>query len=106
MTVKRSTIVRYSADLPPEDAYPRKIVSPPTAGPCCLQHSRQVGKERKDAGWRYIYVRCQVCGYAVRRILGRARPRSRRPTTTPAQRWWRLSSKRSRRSDLVRRRAA
>ncbi len=76
---KRSTIVRYRADLPPENAYPRQIVSPMTGGPCCILHSRETGKVRREGGWRYIYVRCQVCGYTVRRILGRITPRSRRP---------------------------
>lgn len=90
---KRSTIVRYRADLPPEDAYPKKIVSPPTPGPCCLLHSQRIGKEHKEGGWRYVYFRCQDCGYTVRRILGRAGPRSRRHNPEQVRRRWSLSPK-------------
>jgi hypothetical protein len=72
--MKRSTIVRYRANLPPEEAYPRRIVSPPAGGPCCLLHSREIGKVRREGNWRYVYARCDVCGYTVRRILGRTGP--------------------------------
>lgn len=70
--MKNPTIIRYRSDTPPENAYPRRIISPPAGGACCLRDSRQIGKVRREGRWRYIYLRCQVCGYTVRRITGMA----------------------------------
>jgi hypothetical protein len=86
--MKRPTIVRYRADLPPENAYPRQIISPPAGGACCLLHSRQTGTVRREGRWRYIYLRCQVCGYTVRRFVGMApsAPTPRRTGQPPKQR--------------------
>ena len=66
------TIIEYREDKPAENAYPVRITSPPTSGPCCLSHMEQVGEVQEEKGHRFVYRRCTVCGFAVRRFLARS----------------------------------
>jgi hypothetical protein len=59
-------IVEYRSDVPPENDYPRKIVSPVAPAPCCLVSMAPVGRNAIDGMWRFHYKRCSVCGYTVR----------------------------------------
>lgn len=60
------TIVEYSEEKPPENAYPERIVSPLYASPCCLSQMVPIGKRHQENGWRFIYKRCVMCGFTVR----------------------------------------
>ena len=62
------TIVEYSAEKSSENAYPKRIVSPPQAGPCCLSYMERVGVVHRDGVWRFFYRRCTICGFTVRRF--------------------------------------
>lgn len=69
-----ATIVEYNPHKQPENAYPSKIVSPPFSGHCCSASADQVGDVHEQGGWLFMYHRCAVCGFTVRRIVGRAVP--------------------------------
>lgn len=62
------TIVEYSTDKRFINAYPAKIVSPPFPSRCCRTSSEQVGEVQEENGWPFVYHRCGVCGYTVRRF--------------------------------------
>lgn len=64
-----ATIVEYNPNSNAANAYPRRIISPPFASPCCMSEMKQVGKLMKEDGWSFFYKRCGVCGYTVRHIF-------------------------------------
>lgn len=59
-------IIEYRDDLAPAYEYPRRIVSPATPSRCCFDHMERIGRPAMDAGWRFFYKRCGICGYTVR----------------------------------------
>jgi hypothetical protein len=63
------TIIEYTARRRPRNNYPRQIVSPPSASPCCFAAMENIGEEQTDGRWVFQYRRCRVCGYAVRFAL-------------------------------------
>ena len=63
------TIVRYTTAEAPCNGYPRRIVSPPLAGSCCLDEMVPLGSVHWDDELPYIYRRCGVCGHTVRHFL-------------------------------------
>jgi len=66
-----ATVVEYSAHKRAINAYPTKIVSPTSPGPCCLSSTKQVGDAHEDRGWPFVYRRCAVCGFTMRRFASR-----------------------------------
>lgn len=66
-----ATIVEYSTHKQAVNAYPAKIVSPPSPSRCCPSSMGQVGKVQEENGWPYVYHRCAVCGFTVRRLAPR-----------------------------------
>ena len=65
------TIVEYSATKRPANQYPKRIVSPPRPQSCCTTAMVALGKPRREAGWFYVYKRCDTCGFTVRAIVRR-----------------------------------
>ena len=65
-----ATIVEYTLSKPLLNAYPRRIVSPPSPSSCCTGAMVLIGKRETDGPWRYQYKRCRVCGYTVRVFPG------------------------------------
>ncbi len=65
------TIVEYSAIKRPANQYPKRIVSPPRPQSCCTTGMVALGKPRREAGWFYVYKRCDTCGFTVRSIVRR-----------------------------------
>lgn len=63
------TIVHYTSAEAPFNGYPRKIVSPPRAGSCCLSEMAPLGTIHWDDDYPYVYRRCDVCGHTVRYFL-------------------------------------
>lgn len=63
-----ATIVEYSRQKKAINAYPVKIVSPLGPGDCCLSSTVQVGEVQDERGWPFVYHRCAVCGFTVRRL--------------------------------------
>ncbi len=63
-----ATIVEYSGHKQAINAYPRKIVSPSVPSDCCSSSTLQVGEIQEPHGWPFVYLRCGVCGYTVRRF--------------------------------------
>lgn len=63
------TIVEYTDQKRPKNAYPARIVSPPRSGPCCFSDMEEVGKPQQEGRWVFQYRRCRQCGFAVRVIL-------------------------------------
>ena len=60
-------IIRYSDEEDPRNDYPRKIISPSQASPCCTEENRDmVGNVREVDGFKFCYKVCTVCGHAVR----------------------------------------
>lgn len=66
------SIIEYSSKESPLNKYPKRIISPPHPGPCCFKHMEQVGEVQEEKGHRFVYRRCTVCGFAVRRFLARS----------------------------------
>ena len=66
-----ATVVEYSAHKRAINAYPTKIVSPTSPGTCCPSSAEQVGDGHEDHGWPFVYRRCAVCGFTVRRFASR-----------------------------------
>jgi len=66
------TIVEYNGGKAPLNAYPIRIVSPPTPSPCCLIQMEQVGDHGEEDGWQFYYKRCWLCGFTVRYFLPRS----------------------------------
>lgn len=63
-----ATIVEYTIHKRPINAYPNKIVSPPFPSRCCFASIARVGKVQEEQGWPFVYHRCAVCGFTVRRF--------------------------------------
>ncbi len=68
-----ASIVEYTDKKPPENGYPRYIVSPPRSGSCCFSEMEELGECLREGEWEYVYKRCRTCGFAVR-LIGRAVP--------------------------------
>ena len=66
-----ATIVEYSSHRKAVNAYPAKIISPPVPSGCCSSSTVQVGEVQDENGWPFMYHRCAVCGFAVRRFAPR-----------------------------------
>lgn len=64
-----ATIVEYSAEKQPQNAYPERIISPPSPGPCCFAYMERVGKIEREKAFPYYYRRCRVCGFTVKHFL-------------------------------------
>ena len=64
-----ATIVEYTDRKTPRNGYPRHIISPSHAGPCCFSEMEWLDAPQVDVRWRYQYRRCRRCGFAVRVIL-------------------------------------
>jgi hypothetical protein len=64
-----ATIIEYSREKEPTNAYPKSIVSPPFSGPCCFSDMQEIGEPQQDGRWVFQYKRCRKCGFAVRVIL-------------------------------------
>jgi hypothetical protein len=64
-----ATIVEYTDQKQPRNAYPQRIVSPIRSGPCCFTDMEEVGKPQEDGRWVFQYKRCRKCGFALRVIL-------------------------------------
>ncbi len=63
-----ATIVEYSDRKQAVNRYPDQIVSPPAPSPCCWTGMKPVGSEQREREWLFLYLRCQECGYTVRRF--------------------------------------
>ncbi len=63
------SIVEYTDDAAPSNAYPDRIVSPRQPAPCCALGMVTVGDPQEANGWLFQYRRCPRCGFTVRRIL-------------------------------------
>lgn len=63
-----ATIVEYSVEKKPLNAFPVKIVSPPSSSACCGTSMDRVGEIQTENGWPFLYHRCTACGYTVRRL--------------------------------------
>ncbi len=66
---KIETIVEYSASKAAFNGYPERIVSPVSAGPCCVAGMRQLGEIQSSPSGPYIYKACTTCGHTVRHFL-------------------------------------
>ncbi len=66
-----ATIVEYSNQRQAVNAYPAKIVYPPAPSECCSASTVQVGEIQDQHGWPFVYFRCAMCGYTVRRLAPR-----------------------------------
>ncbi len=65
------SIVEYSTEKTSMNAYPVKIISPPLPSQCCPSSSDQVGGIQEEKGWPFVYTRCMVCGFTMRRFAPR-----------------------------------
>lgn len=63
------TIVHYTSAEEPFNGYPRRIISPPLAGSCCLEAMAPLGSIHWDDEHPYLYRRCSVCGHTVRHFF-------------------------------------
>lgn len=63
------TIVEYTDRKPPNNLYPKRIVSPCRSGPCCFSDMEMVGASHSEGRWVFQYRRCRRCGFTVRVIL-------------------------------------
>ena len=63
------TIVEYTNRKPPENRFPRHIVSPLRSSACCFSNMEDVGAPARETEWEYRYRRCRTCGFTVRVIL-------------------------------------
>jgi len=63
------TIIEYSDQKEPRNAYPERIVSPLRSGPCCFTDMEEIGQPIQEGRWLFRYRRCRKCGFAVRVIL-------------------------------------
>ncbi len=66
---RNSTIVEYTDEKPPVNAYPKRIVSPTRGDTCCAVSMAQIGGIKEGDKRSYFYRRCRVCGYTVRHFL-------------------------------------
>jgi hypothetical protein len=63
------TIVQYTDRQRPQNDYPKCIVSPTRARPCCFSDMEELGTAHETDRWVYQYKRCRQCGFTVRVIL-------------------------------------
>jgi len=61
-----ATIVEYQDQAEPLNEYPARIVSPSRPSACCPGTMESLGEGQIEGLWRYVYKRCQRCGYTVR----------------------------------------
>lgn len=65
-----ATIVEYSAEKSARNGYPKKIISPPFPGQCCLTRMKRIGEMQEEEGrQRFCYKRCTRCGFTVREFV-------------------------------------
>ncbi len=69
MSQQTGTIVEYTDQKPPENLYPRRIVSPVRSGACCFSEMEEIGEPLEDSRWIFQYKRCKKCGFTVRVIV-------------------------------------
>ena len=43
-----ATIVEYTDEKKPANGYPKRIISPLAAGPCCYSKMEQIGGEQRE----------------------------------------------------------
>ncbi len=63
------TIVTYTDARPSCNHFPRRIISPTHAGPCCDAAMAPVGALRRQHRYEFQYRRCLICGFTVRFIV-------------------------------------
>jgi hypothetical protein len=64
------SIIVYANNVKPQNLYPKRIISPPAPKKCCPGRMEVLGRPRVDeAGRRFCYKRCKVCGFALRYFL-------------------------------------
>lgn len=68
------TIVEYSDVKRPVAHWPRRIVSPTHASPCCLTMMEVVGHPHFDGVSHFQYKVCRRCGFAVKSLQSMAVP--------------------------------
>lgn len=78
-----ATIVEYTTEKRARNAYPKRIVSPPSPSSCCATQMEQVGEVEREDSWSYVYKRCKTCGFTVRHFL--PVPRLGDPGSLPGQ---------------------
>jgi len=61
-----ATIVEYRDQAEPVNEYPARVVSPSRPSVCCVRGMKALGPGRIEGLWRYVYKRCDRCGYTVR----------------------------------------
>ena len=60
-------IIQYTDSESPRNDYPKKIVSPTVASPCCTDENRDaVGSAKEIEGFKFCYKICRECGHAVK----------------------------------------
>lgn len=64
-----ASIVEYTSHKRPLNAYPERIISPPSPSLCCQTQMERVGTQEEENGWPFFYKRCRDCGYTVRHFL-------------------------------------
>jgi hypothetical protein len=64
-----ATIVEYTDRKPPQNRYPKKIISPSRSGPCCFSEMEEIGRLQETEQWEFRYKRCRKCGFTIRVIL-------------------------------------
>ncbi len=64
-----ATIVTYTDRRPPENQYPRRIISPSRPKACCFSDMEEVGTAQQQERWVFQYRRCRKCGFTVRVIV-------------------------------------
>lgn len=64
-----ATIVEYTDRKPPQNRYPKKIISPSRSGPCCFAEMEEIGRPQEAEQWEFRYKRCRKCGFTIRVIL-------------------------------------
>ena len=64
-----ATIVQYTDQEQPSNAYPQRIVSPLRSRSCCFTDMEMLGDPAGDGSWMFQYKRCKTCGFAVRMIV-------------------------------------
>ncbi len=63
------TLVTYTDAMPPQNQFPRRVISPTRSGPCCFTDMAALGKPRRNDRYEYEYRRCQTCGFTLRVIV-------------------------------------
>lgn len=68
--VVMETIVEYSTNKKPRNAYPKRIISPFRPHHCCAVGMITVGRVQEDErGFPFYYRRCRDCGFTLRYFL-------------------------------------